>query len=68
MDSYLLRFERYATAQRRKRDQWATNLSALLKDKAIEFNALMLVVQALDYDMLKAALLKRYELIEGGFR
>ena len=30
MDSYLLRFERYATAQRWKRDQWATNLSALL--------------------------------------
>ena len=34
MDSYLLHFERYATAQRRTRDQWATNLSALLKGKA----------------------------------
>ena len=66
MDSYLLRFERYATAQRLKRAQWATTLSALLKDKALNVYALMPVEQALDYDMLELALLKRYELTEEG--
>ena len=66
MDSYLFRFERYATAQRLKRDQWATDLSALLKGKALDVYALMLVEQALDYDMLKAALIK-HTLTEEGF-
>ena len=66
MDSYLLRFERYATAQRWKRAQWATTVSALLKGKALNVYALMPVEQALDYDMLKVALLKRYELTEEG--
>ena len=45
----------------------ATNLKALLKGKALYVYALMLIEQALDYDMLKAALLKRYELTEEGF-
>ena len=31
MDSYLLRFERYATSQRWEPDTWATGLSALLQ-------------------------------------
>ena len=31
MDSYLLRFERYATAQKWDPDTWATGLSALLQ-------------------------------------
>ena len=39
MDSYLLRFERYAIAQRLKRDQQATNLSALLKGKPLDIYA-----------------------------
>ena len=58
MDSYLLRFERYDTPQRWKRDHWATNLSALFKGKALGVYVLMPVEQASDYDMLKAALLK----------
>ena len=68
MDSYLLPFERYATAQRWKRDQWATNLSALLKGKALDVYALMPIEQALEYDIWKAALLKRYELTKEGFK
>ena len=57
MNSYLLHFESYATAQRCKRDQWATNLSVLLNGKALDVFALMTVEQGLDYDMLTAALL-----------
>ena len=55
MDSYLLRFETYATAQKWKKEDWATNLSALLKGKALDVYALMPVEEALNYDMLKAA-------------
>ena len=37
MNSYLLRFERYATAQKWKKEDLATNLSALLKGKALGY-------------------------------
>ena len=43
-------------------------MSALLKGKALDVYALMPVEEALNYDMLKAALLKRYELTEEGFK
>ena len=68
MDSYLLRFERYATAQKWKPDTWATGLSALLQGKALDVYALMPKEDALNYDKLKVALLKRYELTEEGFK
>ena len=68
MDSYLLRFERYTTAQKWKKEDSATSLSALLKGKALDVYALMPVEEALNYDMLNAALLKRYALTEEGFK
>ena len=68
MDSYLLRFERYATVQKWEPDTWATGLSALLQGKALDVYALMLKEDALNYDKLKVALLKRYELTEEGFK
>ena len=43
-------------------------MSAFLKGKALDVHPLMPVEQALDYDMLKAALLKRYEMTEEGFK
>ena len=68
MDSYLLRFERYATAQKWEPDTWVTGLSALLQGKALDFYALIPKENALNYDKLKVALLKRYELTEEGFK
>ena len=68
MDSYLLRFERYATAQKWEPDTWATGLSPLLQGKALDIYALMPKEDALNYDKLKVALLKRYELTEEGFK
>ena len=65
MDSYLLRFERYATAQKWEPDTWATGLSALLQGKALDVYALMPKEDALNSDKLKEAL-KRYELTEEG--
>ena len=68
MDSYLLRFERYATVHKWEPDTWATGLSALLQGKAFDVYALMPKEDALNYDKLKVALLKRYELTEEGFK
>ena len=68
MDSYLLRFERYATAQKLEPDTCATGLSALLQGKALDVYALMPKEDALNYNKLKVALLKRYELTEEGFK
>ena len=68
MDSYLLRFERYATAQKLEPDTWATGLKALLQGKVLDVYALMPKEDALNYDKLKVALLKRYELTEEGFK
>ena len=68
MDSYLLRFERYATAQGWDKGTWATDLGVLLQDKALDVYALMSKEYALGYDKLKCALLKRYELTEESFK
>ncbi|XP_069140237.1 uncharacterized protein [Argopecten irradians] len=68
MDSYLQRFERYATAQNWDQHSWGANLSALLKGKALDVFSRLPVDQALDYQELKKALLKRFEKTEDGFR
>ena len=68
MDSYLLRFERYATAQKWEPDTWATGLSALLQGRALDVYALMPKEDAFNYDKLKVALIKRYELTKEGFK
>ena len=54
--------------QRRNGNQTplATGLSALLQGKALDVYALMPKEDALNYEKLKIALLKRYELTEGG--
>jgi hypothetical protein len=68
MDSYLLRFERYAQAQGWEDADQAIYLSALLKGDALEVYSRMSQRDANDYDKLKDALLKRYQLTEYGFK
>ena len=68
IDAYLERYERYATAQDWKKSDWATNLSALLGGKALEVYYRMPKDKSDNYLDLKAALLKRYNLTEEGFR
>ena len=51
-----------------RNEERGLGLSALLKGKALDVYALMPVEEALNYDVLKAALLKRYELTEEGFK
>ena len=68
MDAYIERFERYAYSQKWPTDRWSTHLSALLKGRALDVFSRLPVAQALDYEALKEALLKRFELTEEGFR
>lgn len=68
IDSYLRRFERYATAQKWNIETWAVNLSALLRGRALDVYSLLPQERALDYATLKAALLKGFERTEDGFR
>ena len=68
LDSYLLRFERFAASAGWERNSWATKLSALLTGKALECYSRMSDVDAVNYDKLKCALLNRYDFTEDGYR
>lgn len=68
IDAYIQRFERYATSQKWNRDNWGAHLSALLKGKALDVFARLPPEDALDVDELKAALYKRFDMTEDGFR
>ena len=68
MDAYLKRFERFAKNAKWPAEEWATNLSTLLQGKALEVYSRLSSDDANDYDKLRDALLKRYQLTEEGFR
>ena len=68
MDSYLSRFEKYATANKWDKNVWAAYLSALLKDRALDVYDRLSTEDAADYDKLKDALLKNFDMTERGFR
>ena len=67
IDSYLLRFERYATVNLWPRTDWALHLSALLTGRALEVYTRMEIEDAQDYEKLRDALLVKYNLTEEGF-
>ena len=68
MDSYLSRFEKYAVANKWDRSKWAAYLSALLKGRALEVYDRLSVADATDYEKLKDALLKNFDMTECRFR
>ena len=68
MDSYLSRFEKYATANKWDKNVWAAYLSALLKGRGLDVYGWLSTEDAADYDMLKDALLKNFDMTERGFR
>ena len=68
LDSYLLRYERYAENASWEKDTWAIKLSALLTGRAMEVYTRMSDADASDYDKLKKALLTRYNYTEDGYR
>ncbi|KAJ8020240.1 hypothetical protein HOLleu_39778 [Holothuria leucospilota] len=68
MDAYLTRFERYADSRKWKKKSWALNLSTLLTGKGLTVYYSLSAEEADNYEVLKSALLKSYELTEEGFR
>ena len=68
LDNYLLRFERYATVAGLEKKTWATQLSPLLSRRALEVYSRLSQDEAMDYERLKLALLKRYDFTEFGYR
>ncbi|KAJ8044259.1 hypothetical protein HOLleu_11669 [Holothuria leucospilota] len=68
MDSYLLRFERFAEDAEWPRGSWATSLGALLTGRALDVYSRMPGTKAKKYDDLKSALLFKYRLTADGFR
>jgi len=68
MDSFIYRFERYAEAQKWQKTDWSVYLAALLRGKSLDVYSRMTETEATDYDVLKAALLRRFQLTEEGFK
>ena len=68
LDAYIDRFERFARSQGWKRETWGISLSALLKGKALEVYSGLAPEESSDYDKLKSALLKRFQMTEEGYK
>ena len=68
MDTFIERFERFAESQGWNRAEWAVCLSLLLTGKGHQVFSSMPSDEALQYDVLNKALLKRCEMTEEGFR
>ena len=68
LDAYLQRFERFAATAKWEKTGWALKLSALLSGRALEVYSRLSEEAAQDYDRVKLALMKRYDLMEDGYR
>ena len=68
LDAYLQRFQRFAETAKWKKDGWASKLSALLSGRALEVCSRLSEEAAKDYDTIKIASMKRYDLTEDGYR
>ena len=64
MDSYLTRFESYATACKWDPAMWALYLSALLKGRALEVFVRLSKDDQSDYEQIREALLNNFNLTE----
>ena len=63
-----MRFERFSESNNWDRSTWASSLSALLTGNALQVYGRMCDDAAKDYDSLKKALYRRYDLTEEEFR
>ena len=68
LDAYLQRFERFAETAKWNKIGWASKLSALLLGRALEVYSRLSEEAAKDYDKVKIALMKRYDLTKDGYR
>ncbi|RUS84546.1 hypothetical protein EGW08_007715 [Elysia chlorotica] len=68
LDSWLLRFERFAETSQWQKESWPAYLSALLTGRALDCFCRLSTEDAKNYDAIKLALQKRYNLTEDGYR
>ena len=68
LDAYWTRFERACAAFEVKQEHWSTQLARLLQGKSLEVYQRLSDADVGKYDVLKAQLLKRFRLTEGGYR
>ncbi|GFO02300.1 Zinc finger protein [Plakobranchus ocellatus] len=68
LDIWLTRFERFAESNGWSREKWSSSLCALLTGRAVDCYGRLSAEQAKDYDKVKEALMKRYDLTEDGYR
>ena len=68
MESYLDMFERVATQQDWPKEAWATQLAGLLSGNALDSYTALPSTSARDYDIVKAAKLKRYNVSAETYR
>ena len=68
LENYLLRFERYSSVAGWEKEAWAIQLSPLLSGRALEVYSRLSQDEAMDYERLKLALLKRYDFTEFRYR
>ncbi len=68
VDSYFNAFERIASALQWSRDVWSLLLQCRLTGKAQEVCAALSLEDSLDYDVVKAAILRAYELVPEAYR
>ena len=68
IEAYLTTFERLMTAYEVKRERWAFKLASQLVGKAQQAYAAMSAEDASDYDKLKKAILRRYDINEESYR
>lgn len=66
--SYLTTFERLMTVFEVKRERWAFKLAPNLSGKAQKAYAALSVAEAGDYDRLREAILRRYDINEESYR
>ncbi|GFO29193.1 reverse transcriptase [Plakobranchus ocellatus] len=67
LDSKMKKFERLPAMSQRPQQKWASSLSALLNRRTLDCYRQPPRAQALDYDKVEKALMKRYDLTEDGF-
>ncbi|GFO00798.1 hypothetical protein PoB_002730300 [Plakobranchus ocellatus] len=68
LDIWLTRLERFAESNGWSREKWSSSLCALLTGRALDCYGRLSVEQAKDYEKVKEALMKRYDLTEDGYR
>ncbi|GFO15090.1 hypothetical protein PoB_004159500 [Plakobranchus ocellatus] len=68
LDICLTRFERFAESNGWSREKWSPSLCTLLTGRALDCYGWLSAEQAKDYDKVKEALMKRYDLTEDGYR